>query len=79
MELTYTRQYNGKERIEYDVLGEALTITALGVSEVLDLSSFPEGGVFEGVEFDRLTVQPLVDVKREGGLLKLTLLEWYGD
>lgn len=37
---------------EYSISGETITIDHDGETETLDLSGFPEGAIFEGVEFD---------------------------
>lgn len=61
------------QKITYTFANETITCEINGVQDVFDLSTFPEGAEFQGVE-TLLTVNPIVSVRREAGILHVELL-----
>ncbi|GAA0767127.1 hypothetical protein GCM10008908_05810 [Clostridium subterminale] len=71
----YLSPQQNNEKIEYSFNGEVVSVEYKGVKDNFDLSTFPEGAQFEGVE-TTLDINPIVDVKRENGVLFVTLLNF---
>lgn len=61
----------------YSIAGEVITAYQGGVSEAYDLSTFPEGGVFEGASPVN-GVPAIRNVERVNGVLNVTLCQQVG-
>lgn len=64
-------------KVKYTFKDEIITAEYKGVIDTFDLSTFPEGAEFQGVE-TILEADVLVHVKRENGELYVTLLNFTG-
>jgi len=75
MKIFLSPQVNNGEKINYNFNGEVVTVEHKGVTDTFDFSTFPEGAEFMGVE-TTLEVNPIINVKRENGVLFVTLLNF---
>lgn len=64
-------------KINYMFSNEVITAEYKGVTDTFDLSIFPEGAEFQGMD-TTLEIDVLVSVKRENGELYVTLLNSIG-
>lgn len=63
------------EKINYSFNGEVITATYKEITDTFNLSIFPDGAEFMGVE-TTLEVNPIVSVKRESGILNVELINF---
>lgn len=63
--------------IKYTFQEETIKMTYKGITDIVDLTTFPEGAEFQEME-TTLEVAPVLDVKRENGELQVTLLNFIG-
>lgn len=61
----------------YTLSGETVTAHVAGVTDSYDLSTFPEGGLFTGVDPVN-GVTPIRNIERINGVLKVTLCQQVG-
>jgi len=75
MKVYLSPQVNNGEKFNYNFNGEVVFVEYKGITDTFDFATFPEGAQFEGVE-TTLEVNPIINVRRENGVLFVTLLNF---
>lgn len=76
--LNYTPQRSDFFTSTYELSNDVLTISINDVVETFDFSSFGDG-VAEEIIPDHLPINPIVSVERVDGVLKVTVIQFYGE
>jgi len=75
MKIYLSPQVNNGEKFNYNFNGEIITVNYKNINDTFDFTTFPEGAEFMGIE-TTLVIDPIVNVKRENGVLFVTLLNF---
>lgn len=77
MMVLYSPQFNDRSTLTYTFEGDKITATLDGVVEVFDFTGMPEGKA-DGIEVEFLPFNPIGEVERVNGVLKVVLLNFIG-
>jgi hypothetical protein len=80
MLVLYSPQINEKDILKYKFEGEKIVVTYNGETDEFDFTNMPDGmAASYGREpslVSTLPIQPVIEVKKENGILKVTLIKF---
>lgn len=63
--------------MSYEINNDILEITINGTSEVFDFTGLPDG-VIDSLEIESLSINPIIEAKKEDGILTVSMIRFYG-